>query len=196
MNPLSTFRKVESRMKKQRYLLQNIASNINPKTFMKLGIISDIHDKVDILRKALDILQKTDALICCGDLCSPFVIRELGTHYNKEIHLVLGNNDADIFRITQNSQSFPQIKMYPEMGDITLANKRIGFIHYDNLARPIIASGWYDIFCFGHNHQYEIGIEGKTRFINPGELSGVLTGKSTCAILDTEDGLPENPIIF
>ena len=97
MNPLSTFKKAKSKIRRQRYPLKNIASNINPKIFMKLGIISDIHDKVDILRKALDILQKTDALICCGDLCSPFVIRELGTHYNKEIHLVLGNNDADIF---------------------------------------------------------------------------------------------------
>ena len=66
MNPLSTFKKAKSKIRRQRYPLKNIASNINPKIFMKLGIISDIHDKVDILRKALDILQKTDALICCS----------------------------------------------------------------------------------------------------------------------------------
>ena len=58
MNPLSTFKKAKSKIRRQRYPLKNIASNINPKIFMKLGIISDIHDKVDILRKALDILQK------------------------------------------------------------------------------------------------------------------------------------------
>ena len=45
---------------------------------MKIGILSDIHDNIWNLRAALEGLGEADALICCGDLCSPFVVGLLG----------------------------------------------------------------------------------------------------------------------
>ena len=153
---------------------------------MKIAVISDIHDHLPLLRRALSRIAETDALICCGDLCSPFIVKALGSSYPKDIYIVLGNNDGDPYLMSLRAKEFPHIHFIPNFADLTLQGKRIAVIHYDDIARPIIASGWYDVVCFGHNHRYETNTEGRTRCINPGELSGVLTGEPTFAILDTE----------
>ena len=45
---------------------------------MKLAILSDIHDALDSLSLALERATSCDVLLCCGHLCSPFVIHHLG----------------------------------------------------------------------------------------------------------------------
>ncbi len=40
---------------------------------MKLAILSDTHDNVWALRVALTHLSRAEAVIHCGDLCSPFM---------------------------------------------------------------------------------------------------------------------------
>ena len=42
---------------------------------MQVGIIADIHDHISNLGKALRALDCVDVLVCCGDLCSPFIVR-------------------------------------------------------------------------------------------------------------------------
>jgi len=158
---------------------------------MKLAIISDIHDNLQALREALPGIESADAMICCGDLCSPFIIRELGGNFTNPIYLVFGNNEGDIFRITTAATQFHQIHLLAEFGDITLGTMHIAVIHYDAIARPLIKSGLYDLVCFGHNHRLEIGKEGKTHYVNPGELSGVLTQRSSYVLFDTETGESE-----
>jgi uncharacterized protein len=158
---------------------------------MRIAIFSDVHDALALLKKALAQIQGTDALICCGDLCSPFVIKTLGESYSQPIYCVLGNNDGDPYLISERAKAFAQIHLTPVFADFSLGGKRIAVIHYDSIARPLIASGWYDLVCFGHNHTYEAGRQGKTLYINPGELSGVLTGQATFVSLDTETGSVE-----
>ncbi len=158
---------------------------------MKVAIFSDIHDALPMLKQALAQIQDTDALICCGDFCSPFVMKALGEAYSRPIFAVLGNNDGDPLLLAERARAYGQIRLTPVFADFLLDGRRFAVIHYDSVARPIIASGWYDVVCFGHNHQYEVDREGKTLFINPGELSGVLTGRATFAILDTETGSVE-----
>lgn len=43
---------------------------------MRIAVLSDIHDNVWNLAAALDAGAETDALICCGDLCSPFIVHQ------------------------------------------------------------------------------------------------------------------------
>ena len=73
---------------------------------MKLAILSDIHDALDSLSLALERASSCDVLLCCGDLCSPFVIHHLGKGFKGTIHIVFGNNDGDLYRMTQNSQAY------------------------------------------------------------------------------------------
>src|SRR5438128_2542997 len=44
---------------------------------MLIAILSDIHDNLPKLRAAIDHIQRVDALLCLGDLCSPFILDEL-----------------------------------------------------------------------------------------------------------------------
>ena len=139
---------------------------------MRLAILSDIHDNVWKLAGALDRARGADAMICCGDLCSPFIVHQLGRGFAGPIHVIFGNNDGDLFRITANAAQYPHIKIHGEMLRGEFAAKRIAANHYDNIARAIAASGEYDVVCYGHNHVYDVSRVGRTLAINPGAIMG------------------------
>ena len=152
---------------------------------MKIGVISDIHDNVWKLAGALERLRDADALICCGDLCAPFIVPQLAEGFAGPIHIVFGNNDGDRFRIAQNADRYNHLTLHGEFAALTLGGKRIAVHHFDDVGRLIAASGRYDVVCFGHNHRYEVGREGRTLVINPGEIMG-RSGVATYVVYDTE----------
>ncbi len=152
---------------------------------MQVAIISDIHDHMANLRKALAKLHNTDLLVCCGDLCSPFIIKELGKRYSKDIHIVFGNNDADLFRITTNALNYPNIQLHGEFLELEIDGKKFAINHFDNIGRALAFGDKYDVVCFGHNHQFELSTNKQTLIINPGEIMGELTGQATCVIYNT-----------
>jgi len=160
---------------------------------MRLAILSDIHDNVWKLAAALDRVRDAEAMLCCGDLCSPFVVHQLGRGFTGPIHVIFGNNDGDLFRIAANSARYPQIKIHGEMFRGEFDGRRIAANHYDNIARAIAASGDYDAVCYGHNHVYDVSRVGRTLAINPGAIMGATFAPdgartdvpSTCVIYDT-----------
>jgi len=154
---------------------------------MQIGILSDIHDNILNLRKALQVLQGVPVLLCCGDLCSPFIVDELGKGFaGGDVHIVFGNNDGDLFRITTKAAAYPHLHLHGELCDIEVGGQRVAMNHFDEIARGLAESMTYDVVCFGHNHQSEISRVGQTLLINPGEVFGGLTGRSTCARYDTD----------
>jgi putative phosphoesterase len=160
---------------------------------MRLAVLSDIHDNIWKLAAALDAVQSADALICCGDLCSPFILHQFGRGFGKPIHIVFGNNDADLFRITANAGKYPQIRIHGELFRGEFDGKAVAAVHYDTIARPLAASGEFDLVAFGHNHVYEIRRAGRSLVVNPGPIMGAKFGAggaatdvpSTFAIYDT-----------
>jgi len=137
---------------------------------MRLAVISDIHDNLWNLATAIDYLSgRTDVMICCGDLCSPFVM-DLLARFPQPVHIVFGNNDADLFRITKKSTD--RVRVHGEFFETELDGKRIAVNHFDYLARPIAASGLYDVVCYGHNHEFNVSRMGTTLAINPGPIMG------------------------
>ncbi len=163
---------------------------------MRLAVLSDIHDNVWKLDAALAAVADTDALICCGDLCSPFVVHQIGKAYAKPVHIVFGNNDGDHFRITANAARYAQVRLHGEIFTAEFGGRRIAVNHFDAIARPIVDSGRFDAVCFGHNHRFEIKRHGATLAINPGAIMGAAFGAdgtreevaSTFAVYDTESG--------
>lgn len=153
---------------------------------MQIAVVSDIHDHISLLRSALQQTQHADLLICCGDLCSGFIVRELGDGFRRPIHIVFGNNDGDRHRMGEIAAGFPHITIHGEMADLHVADHRIAVVHYPNLAEPIGLSGRYDLVCYGHNHQYNVEQLATTTLLNPGEVMGELTGAASCATYDTE----------
>ncbi len=138
---------------------------------MRIGVLSDIHDNLWNLAAAIQQLQDADALICCGDLCSPFVIDELAK-FPRDIHIVFGNNDADLFRITKKAATNARICLHGELFTDRFDGQRFAVNHFDYLAKPMAKSGDFDVVCFGHNHELEVSNEGDCLLINPGPIMG------------------------
>lgn len=139
---------------------------------MKIAILSDIHDNVWSLEDALQEIEEVDALIGCGDYCSPFVIGQLAGGFSGPIHLVMGNNDGDLFRIMRVAAQYDQVHFHGELFEAELGGKFIAANHYANIARSLSQSGRYDVVCYGHNHSYQVERVGKTLSVNPGPVMG------------------------
>jgi putative phosphoesterase len=160
---------------------------------MRVAVISDIHDNLWNLAPAIEYASATaEVLICCGDLCSPFVMDVLA-RFPGPVEIVFGNNDADLFRITRKSTD--RLRVHGEFLEMELDGKKIAVNHYDNLARPMAASGLYDVVCYGHNHNFSVARIGQTLAINPGPIMGArFPGKwedvqATFVIWETRTGL-------
>ncbi|MEO8663700.1 MAG: metallophosphoesterase [Bryobacteraceae bacterium] len=138
---------------------------------MKIAVISDVHDNLWNLAAALGAIKQSgcEVLLCCGDLCSPFVMDRL-REFPGPVHVVFGNNDADLFRITRKADA--RVQVHGEFLELTLDGKRIAVQHFDNIARPMALSGEYDLVCYGHNHRFHVTRVGGTLAVNPGPIMG------------------------
>lgn len=173
---------------------------------MLIAILSDIHDNLPKLRAAIEHIQRVDALLCAGDLCSPFIVDELA-RFPRQIHVVFGNNDGDLFRITQkasaaNRQRSPadQIELHGEFFEGELGGKHLAMIHYEQIGQALARSREYDLVCYGHTHQYSLERDpatGAVRGLNPGEIFGMLRAdsESTFVSYDTESGVVRKHVI-
>ena len=139
---------------------------------MRIAILSDIHDNVWKLDAALAAVRDADVLLCCGDLCSPFIAHQLGRGFARPIHIVFGNNDGDLYRITMNARRYDHVRLHGELFRGEFDGRRFAMNHYDNIARQLAASGEFDVVCFGHNHVFEIARIGAALAINPGAIMG------------------------
>jgi hypothetical protein len=139
---------------------------------MKIVILSDIHDNVWKLDAALASVAHADTMLCCGDLCSPFVIHQLGSGFAGPIHIVFGNNDADLYRISANARRYDHIQLHGEIFRAEFDGRRFAMNHYDTIARSLAASAEFDVVCYGHNHIFDIARIGSALAINPGAIMG------------------------
>jgi putative phosphoesterase len=166
---------------------------------MLIGIISDIHDHLWRLRMALERIQSAgaEALICCGDLCSPFVVAELARGFTAgRIHIVFGNNDGDRYRITttamqqKDANGASRVEVHGESVALELGGKRIFVHHFNDVGTLVAAGGEFDAVCFGHNHEWEASRRRSGSLeINPGAIMGWHPKRgdivSTYALYDT-----------
>ena len=168
---------------------------------MKLAILSDIHDNVWNLQAALQDLPDADALVFCGDLCSPFVVDVLAEGFGQSVYLVDGNNRGDEPAITAKAsaygQRFQRCGPYAELVEVDgrlltraeyesghgdyfdrqKGGQRIAVSHFPEIGLAVAAADRYDVVCYGHNHTLQIGRVGATLTINPGTVMGYSGGK-------------------
>ena len=143
---------------------------------MKIALISDTHDNLTNTQRALEIInqKEAEAIIHCGDLCSPWILKELTTKFTGPIHLTFGNNDADEFLLLEWTRTKGKnAKFYKPMGELELDGKKIAFTHYHFFGEGLTATQKYDLVIFGHNHIKSEQLIGKTLLINPGSLCGI-----------------------
>jgi hypothetical protein len=155
---------------------------------LRVAIISDIHDNIPKLRTALAGMKDIDEVICLGDLCSPFIVKELSLGFSGPIRVVFGNNDGDRYRITEATVKYSNVSIHGEYVELEIDGKTFSVNHFDNIGRAIVEGQAHDVVCFGHSHQFGVEKVGRSLVVNPGEIFGLLTGRATYVIYDTKTG--------
>ena len=140
----------------------------------QIAILSDSHDQIANLGAAVHHCNKNTigCLVHCGDLISPFMLKELAL-FNHDVHLIYGNNRGDQHLISSRCATvYDNITHHGEMALFTFGGLKFCAVHYPETARPLAMQGTYDIVCCGHNHRHGVEQFSATMLINPGHLLG------------------------
>jgi putative phosphoesterase len=151
---------------------------------MRVGILSDTHDRVARTVEAVAMLRAEGAevLVHCGDLTGTEIVAACGI---LPAYFTFGNNDAD--NVPALTQAIKKVSgtCLAWGGEIVLAGKRVGVVHghlHTDVRRLLASSP--DYLLSGHSHRASDVRVGPTRRINPGALHRAT--EFTVAVLDLE----------
>ncbi len=180
---------------------------------MKYLIISDIHlsepDKIPEI--IIELAKEMDGIICAGDLTSKNILEKL-KEINKTFFLrskkmpsfcrmqkgapskgrLHRRMTRDLIVVKGNCDSLE----LPEFQEFIAGDKKIGVIHSHQFGRGNLEkieefanSKKLDVLIFGHTHQPLVEKRGNLFLINPGTLTGTISGtgaktEKTYAILE------------
>ena len=156
---------------------------------MLVAVMSDSHDNIWNLRKAVEIVRTSDVrlLIHCGDFIAPFMLKELD-EAGIPVHGVFGNNDGDQYTLTKMATGLlNNITLHGLYGTVDAEGFNIGFTHYAELGAGLVSAGDCHLVCFGHTHVHEIKKDGDVTLLNPGEVMGKEGSPGFCYV-DTNTG--------
>ena len=155
---------------------------------MLIGVMSDTHDNLPLIERAVKYLndQKVGLVLHAGDYVAGFVIPKFKV-LNCKLIGVFGNNDGDHELLKKRFNETTNCTIHGQFASVEVEGYKIALLHgtETELLNSIIDSGYFDAVIHGHSHNKSIVCKDKTLAINPGELCGYLTGKSTIAVLDT-----------
>lgn len=149
---------------------------------MRIGVISDTHDHLDYLRRAVDALNdlQVELVLHAGDYVAPFVVNELA-RLRCRLQGIFGNNDGERLGLTKRISAIGQVQVQPLF--LELEGCRLAMVHEPEPVEAFARSGLYDLVIYGHTHQQELRTVGDCVVLNPGEVCGWLTGEPTCAVI-------------
>jgi putative phosphoesterase len=155
---------------------------------MLIGIMSDTHDNLPRVRDAVARLnrEKVGLVLHAGDVNSPFVIGVL-KDLESEMVGVFGNNDGDREQLTRKCAEHGHLSFRGTFARFTAGDLSVGLIHGSDraLLETLLATRPFDLLVYGHSHQADIQTHERMLAVNPGEVCGYITGKSTIAVMDT-----------
>jgi putative phosphoesterase len=150
---------------------------------MRIGILSDTHDRAAAMKAAVELLVASGAefFIHCGDVGSERILDYLA---GLPSAFVWGNNDFDRAELERYAKKLG-IACHGTLADLELGGKRFAVIHGDDfrLRQRILAEQQHDYLLQGHTHIRMDQRVGRIRCINPGAL--YRAAEKTVATLDT-----------
>ncbi len=151
-----------------------------------IGIMADSHDNLQSIRLAVRLFKEAgcNLVIHAGDFIAPFAARELG-NLGCPVKAVFGNCDGEKKGLEKVFLSFGEIKKAPLAFNHENLNFLVTHIPEDLGSYP--SSEKNDVIIFAHTHKPEVKREKNTLLINPGEAGGWVSGKSTVALLGSEN---------
>lgn len=155
----------------------------------RVGILSDTHENVRIMRKAIAVLNARAPLcvIHCGDIISPPVLE---LFRGLPMKFVYGNNDGERSGLRKKCVELG-FNPIDDTLTFTLAGKRF-FVNHGTRSSAIddaVSSQQYDYVLHGHTHEKRNERVGITSVINPGALFSADT--YSIAFLEVESGVVE-----
>lgn len=177
---------------------------------MKIGILSDTHDRLPTFRRALQLFARleVDAVFHAGDLIAPFAAKLLTADadilppklFPEHVHVIYGNNDGERDGL---KKILPQIVDGPLR--VTLdtpgcgsGTTTVAMAHFIDWFKPDDLAG-ADVVISGHDHTPSIQSrpdgDRDVLFINPGECCGWVNERCTVALLDLSGPSPKADLI-
>ena len=150
---------------------------------MKIGVISDTHDRMPPFRRAVALFGRlgVGAVFHAGDYVAPFAARLIAPDTLKTpLYCIYGNNDGDRAALKE---------VLPGLVDgpltVTLANRTIVMHHFIDWLKPRDMQG-ADVILTGHTHEPTTVSRDGHLFVNPGECCGWVADRCTVAIVDLD----------
>jgi putative phosphoesterase len=157
---------------------------------MKIGVLSDTHDRTEITAEAVRLLIERGAelLIHCGDIESPQIVQLLAA---RPSHFVFGNWDKDAASLSAAIHAIGGT-LHTEFGYLALEGKHIAWVHghVRGQRRELEQLDQFDYLFYGHSHIAESHHAGRTLVLNPGAL--FRARPKTCALVDLKTGEVES----
>lgn len=148
---------------------------------MKIGVLSDTHDRLPTFRRAVAMFRhlKVDAIIHAGDFIAPFAAKLVAPEVlDIPFHCVYGNNDGErkgLKAVLPNIQDGPL--------RLTIGGKTLVVHHFIDWLKPAdIAAA--DVVITGHTHEVVNETRDGKLILNPGECCGWVHDRCTAALLD------------
>jgi putative phosphoesterase len=153
---------------------------------MKIGILSDTHNRYALVTTALDLLRARgiNLVLHCGDIEDKETVR---LFQGLETHFVFGNCDKDRSELTR-AMNKTGATSHGDYGTLELEGRRIAWTHGDDrdLLRDLERAAHFDFLFYGHTHHAEQHRKGPTLVVNPGALHR--TQAKTFIVLDLASG--------
>ncbi len=165
---------------------------------MLVGIVSDTHDNVWVLRKVIEqILERgVETVVHLGDIISPFTLRamlELLSESRVKFVGIFGNNDGDKSLLLRVARSY-DYEIHEPPYKISLGGRKLLLVHgfggreqTTDIIYSLAKQTDYDVILYGHTHYSDKKFIDNTLVLNPGELHGWVSGKRSYALLDLDN---------
>lgn len=149
----------------------------------RIGIISDTHDNVEKIEKAIHYFNEVDVdlVIHAGDIVSPFIAAKFN-NLNMDFVAIYGNNDGDKLGLRKTLK----YRIFEDPHNFKIRGKEFFITHRERLIDSLEKSEDYDVIIYGHTHKADVRKTDKTIVINPGEACGYMYGESTIAVLNLD----------
>lgn len=147
---------------------------------MEIGILSDSHDHMGNIRKAVDFFNRAGVahVIHCGDYVAPFAAQVL-MGLAMPLTGIFGNNDGE----RAGLQRAVDRRLFEDPHTLEIGGRSIYITHHLSDRSPCEK---VDLVACGHSHRPKIERGGRCLIVNPGELCGYLTGEATLALVHLE----------
>jgi uncharacterized protein len=158
---------------------------------MLIGILSDSHDNVPMIERAVGRFNAAECelVLHAGDLVAPFALAVLAK-LSCPWKAIFGNNDGEKIGLKLKAASLGGSIQKPPLV-VETGGRRIAVLHDcpdpQGAARTLSA----DVLIYGHTHQLLVeqpqGDGKPPLLLNPGECGGWLSGDPTVALLNTDN---------